>query len=94
LPIGATVITAYDRALFEATYRAVLPALEALARRVPRRVLRALANRADRREAAAYYTDEAVRVGALRRIAVDRFDARSDAVSIYYRELRRRGEGS
>ena len=88
------MITAYDRALFEATYRAVLPSIAAVTRLLPYRVLRTLANRADRREAAAHYRDEAVRVGALRRYAVDRFDARSDAVGIYYRELRRRGEGS
>ena len=88
------MLTAYDRAVFGVTYRAVLPGTAAVARLLPYRVLRTLANRADRREAAAYYRDEAVRVGALRRYAVDRFDARSDAVGIYYRELRRRGEGN
>jgi hypothetical protein len=34
------------------------------------------------------------RVGVLRRFAIDRYDARSDANVTYYMELRRRGEGS
>jgi hypothetical protein len=94
LRIVARMISAADRFYYEASYRALLPAITLTARVLPLRVLRRLADRADRREAAAYYTDEAVRVGVLRRMSVDRFDVRSDAVSIYYTELRRRGEGS
>ena len=88
------MLTAYDRAMYEVAYRVILPGITAVARRIPYRVLRTLASRADRREAAAYYSDEAARVGVLRRMAVDRFDVRSDTAVTYYLELRRRGEGS
>jgi hypothetical protein len=94
LPIGAPVITARDRFYYEASYRVILPGITFVARLLPYRVLRALANRADRREAEANYTDGAKRVGMLRRMAVDRFDVRSDTSVTYYMELRRRGEGS
>jgi hypothetical protein len=85
---------ATDRLTYEATYRVILPGIAAAIRVLPNRCVRALAYRADRREAEAHYTDEAVRVGVLRRMAVDRFDARSDAATTYYFELRRRSEGS
>jgi hypothetical protein len=88
------VIRLTDRLTYEATYRVILPGIAAVSRLLPTRCVRALANRADRREAQARYTDEAKRVGVLRRMAVDRFDARSDANVTYYLELRRRGEGS
>jgi hypothetical protein len=94
LPIGATVIGAADRFYYEASYRALLPAITLTARVLPLRVLRRLADRADRREAEAHYTDEARRVGLLRRMAIDRYDVRSDTAVTYYFELRRRSEGS
>ena len=98
-------IDARDRIYYEASYRVILPGITAVARLLPYRVLRALANRADRREAEASYADgitdraaylaaEAKRVGVLRRMAIDRFDVRSDTSVTYYMELRRRGEGS
>lgn len=86
------MIDARDRFYYETSYRVLLPCMTAVARILPYRVLRSLANRADRREAAAHYTYEALRVGVLRRLAVDRFDVRSDAACTYYFELRRRGE--
>jgi hypothetical protein len=88
------MIRATDRLTYEATYRVILPGIAALARLLPTRALRALAYRSDRREAEARYTDEAKRVGVLRRMSVDRYDARADTNVIYYFELRRRGEGS
>jgi hypothetical protein len=49
-------IDARDRFYYEASYRVMLPGITFVARLLPYRVLRALANRADRREAeAAYY---------------------------------------
>lgn len=98
-------IDARDRIYYEASYRVILPGITAVARLLPYRVLRALANRADRREAEASYADgitdraaylaaEARRVGVLRRMAIDRYDVRSDTCVTYYLELRRRGEGS
>jgi hypothetical protein len=83
-----------DRLTYEATYRVLLPGITRAVRLLPTRCVRALANRADRREAQATYADEAKRVGVLRRMAVDRYDARSDAAVTYYMELRRRSEGS
>jgi hypothetical protein len=94
-----------DRIYYEASYRVILPGITAVARLLPCRVLRALANRADRREAEASYGDgitdraaylaaEARRVGVLRRMAIDRYDVRADATTVYYFELRRRSEGS
>lgn len=98
-------IDARDRVYYEASYRVLLPLMERLVRVLPSRVLRMLAGRADRREAEARYGDgitdraaylaaEARRVGMLRRMAIDRYDVRSDATTVYYFELRRRGEGS
>lgn len=98
-------IDARDRVYYFVTFRAALPVIEAVARRLPARIVRALANRSDRREAEARYapvgTDranylaaEARRVGVLRRMAVDRYDARASAAVVYYLELRRRSEGS
>ena len=98
-------IDARDRFYYAAAYRVMLPGITFVARLLPYRVLRALANRADRREAEARYADgitdraaylaaEAKRVGVLRRMAIDRFDVRSDTSVTYYMELRRRGEGS
>ena len=88
------MISAADRFYYEASYRALLPAITLTARVLPSRLLRMLADRADRREAEAHYTDEARRVGVLRRMAVDRYDVRSDTAVTYYTELRRRSEGS
>lgn len=98
-------VDARDRIYYAAAYRVLLPSITRLARLLPYRALRALANRADRREAEARYADgitdraaylaaEVRRVGVLRRTAIDRFDVRSDAAVTYYVELRRRGEGS
>ena len=98
----ARTIDARDRFYYFATYRMALPLIAAVARRLPARTVRALADRADRREAEARYADgitdraaylaaEVQRVGVLRRTAIDRFDARSDAAVTYYMELRRRG---
>jgi hypothetical protein len=98
-------IDARDRFYYEASYRVMLPGITAVARLLPYRVLRALANRADRREAEASYADgitdraaylaaEARRVGILQRMAIDRYDVRSDTAVTYYFELRRRSEGS
>lgn len=83
---------ALDRALFEASYRLLLPAIRRAVRVLPTRIVRLLADRADRREAAANYLPgpETARVGILRRQAVDRYDVRSDATMAYYGELRRR----
>jgi hypothetical protein len=88
------MIRATDRLTYEATYRVILPSIATVIRLLPTRCVQALAYRADRREARAHYTDGSVRVGVLRRMAIDRFDARSDAAITYYFELRRRGEGS
>jgi hypothetical protein len=88
------MIRAYDRLLYEGTYRALLPGMQRAIRLLPTRLVWTLANRADRREAAARYADGMARVGVLRRFAIDRYDARADANAIYYLELRRRGEGS
>ena len=87
------MIRAYDRIIYEATYRGLLAAIGRAIRLLPIRVVLALANRADRREAAARYADGMARVGVLRRFAIDRYDARADANVTYYLELRRRGEG-
>lgn len=98
-------IDARDRFYYSAYYRLVLPSIGAVARVLPTRFVRALASRADRREAAAEYghgasdraaslAAEAKRVGVLRRLAIDRYDARADATVTYYAELRRRSEGS
>ena len=98
-------IDARDRIYYEASYGVILPGITAVARLLPYRVLRALANRADRKEAeasyaygitdrAAYLAAEAQRVGVLRRMAVDRYDVRAVVTTVYYFELRRRGEGS
>ena len=76
-----------DRITYTATYRLALPFAGALARVLPTRFVRTLAFRADRREAAASYTDGDRRVGFLRRLAIDRYDARADASVVYYREL-------
>ena len=76
-----------DRVTYTLTYRVALPTLAASVRILPTGIVRALAFRADRREAAAEYEDAARRGGLLRRMAVDRFDARSDAAVIYWREL-------
>lgn len=89
------MIRAYDRLAYTVVYgggrgRGVLALLELVTRRLPTRTVRRLADRADRREAAARYDVETRRVGVLRRIAVDRYDARADAACIYYTELRRR----
>jgi hypothetical protein len=94
LRVVARMSSAADRFYYEASYRALLPLITLTARCVPLRVLRRLADRADRREAEAHYTDEARRVGILRRMAVDRYDVRSDTAVTYYLELRRRSEGS
>ena len=88
------MITAADRFYYEWTYRVVLPSITRFVRVLPTSCVRRLADRADRREAAATYTREGTRVGVLRRKAVDRFDARSGAAVTYYFELRRRSEGS
>lgn len=100
----SNTIDARDRMYYEAAYRVLLPSMKRLVRVLPFRVLRMLANRADRREAearygdgitdrAAYLASEAQRVGMLRRMAIDRYDVRADATTVYYFELRRRGEG-
>ena len=81
-----------DRLTYEATYRVILPGIATVSRLLPTRCVMALANRADRREAAARYADGMARVGVLRRFAIDRYDARADANVTYYLELRRRNE--
>jgi hypothetical protein len=83
-------LNAWDRVLYVTNYTVVLPTLRRTIRVLPERTVRRLRDRAERREAAATYMDETVRVGILRRMAVDRFDARSDANVIYYMELRTR----
>ena len=83
-------LTVWDRACYAVAYGAFLPTLDRVVRVLPTRVVRRLAERADRREAAAHYGDELQRVGLLRRYAVDRYDVRSDATGSYWRELRRR----
>ena len=92
------MIRAYDRLTYAIVYGGervpgMLRVLELLAARMPYRMLRRMADRADRREAAARYDDGTARVGVLRRQAIDRYDVRSDATCIYYAELRaRKGE--
>jgi len=88
------MIRAHDRIMYEVTYRVLLPGMQRAIRLLPTRLVWTLANRAERREAAARYADGMQRVGVLRRFAIDRYDARSDANVTYYMELRRRGEGS
>ena len=88
------MIRAYDRLMYEATYRVLLPSITRAVRLLPTRRVQVLAYRADRREARARYSDGMQRVGVLRRIAIDRYDVRADAAVTYYVELRRRGEGS
>jgi hypothetical protein len=83
-------LNAWDRVLFATSYTVVLPTLRRTVRVLPERTVRRLRDRAERREAAATYMDETVRVGILRRMAVDRFDVRSDATSIHLHELRTR----
>ena len=83
-------LNAWDRVLFFTSYTVVLPTLRRTVRVLPERTVRRLRDRAERREAAATYMDETVRVGILRRMAVDRFDVRSDATSIHLHELRTR----
>lgn len=79
-----------DRVTLDAYYAVILPAVKACIRMLPTSTVRRLRDRAERREARARYADERTRVGILRRQAVDRFDARSDATGAYYWELRRR----
>ena len=87
-------LNAWDRVLYVTNYTVVLPTLRRTIRVLPERTVRRLRDRAERREAAATYMDETVRVGILRRMSVDRFDVRSDATSIHLHELRTRsGEG-
>ncbi len=83
-------LRAWDRVLFATSYTVVLPTLRRTVRVLPTSVVRRLRDRSERREAAATYMDETVRVGILRRMAVDRFDVRSDATSIHLHELRTR----
>ena len=85
-------MTLHDRVLFVIAYRIVLPTLRRTLRVLPTSAVRVLRDRAERREARSHYTTETVRVGALRRTAVDRFDVRSDATMIHLHELRRRSE--
>lgn len=83
-------MTIHDRVLFVIAYRIVLPALRRTLRVLPTSAVRVLRDRAEMREAASHYTNENVRVGILRRMAVDRHDVRSDATMIHLHELRRR----
>jgi len=92
------MIRLHDRAAYTIVYGGervpgTLRVLELLAARMPYRMLRRMADRADRREAAARYDDGAARVGVLRRQAIDRYDSRSDAACIYYAALRARNAG-
>ena len=87
------MIRLHDRAAYTIVYGGervpgTLRVLELLAARMPYRMLRRMADRADRREAAARYDDGAARVGVLRRQAIDRYDVRADSTCIYYAELR------
>ena len=88
------MIRAYDRAIYAATYRVLLPSITRFVRLLPTRCVQSLAYRADRREANAHYSQAMRRVGVLRRFAIDRYDVRADANVTYWMELRRRGEGS
>lgn len=84
------MITLTQRISYEWSYRVMLPSITAAVRLLPWRAVFVLAYRADRREAAATYTDGAKRVGILRRQAIDRYDVRSDATFCYFAELKRR----
>jgi hypothetical protein len=82
-----------DRVPYAFAYRFMLPTIRRTIRVLPTSAVRRLRDRAEMREASATYMhtmDETDRVGILRRMAVDRFDVRSDATYIYLRELRRR----
>ena len=67
-----------DRFYYQTAYRIVLPAVSVVSRILPERALAAAARKAAEREERARYRDETVRVGILRRTAVDRYDHRSD----------------
>lgn len=82
-----------DRVPYVFAYSILLPTLRRTIRVLPTSAVRRLRDRAERREASATYIfrmDETDRVGILRRMAVDRFDVRSDALGIHLSELRRR----
>ena len=79
-----------DRVPYAFAYRFLLPTIRRTIRVLPTSAVRVLRDRAEMREASATYTNETDRVGILRRMAVDRFDVRSDATLIHLHELRRR----
>lgn len=81
-------VRTYDRLLWETSYRVVLPTIRTTLRFLPTSTIRRLRDRAERREARSRYIAETERVGILRRLAVDRWDIRSDVLLVHLRELR------